>query len=473
MFSRVRSAAQDAARGVARVAPRERPIAVVGAGVAGLTAALALVRRGRACTVFEATDRVGGLCATIDEDGVVAEPGASVVIGAAMLGEVLGPLGADPRQLLARDDPIARVLWPDGWLDLVGPVERLHDSLRPLSRADADGVVRLVAAGMRLADRLPDLLCRFKLGPLAEKARVARLLPWLAFSYRGLVRRNVRDPRLREALEAFGWFYAGLPPGRSPAALAAMPALAIADGCFRVEGGMQRLAEHLAGAVRAAGGEIRLGEPVRRLGARGEAVATVHTPHGVTAVSGVVATCDVARTVDLVPHPGPRARMRLRLAPLRRSVACVSVFGRGTVAPAAPRMTWVLRPGQHDRHGLLPMAAVALGPEGGVRIGGALRQGASLTDGGEALTTLVADAGLSVRLRSTRTWTPADYERRLRLPGGAAFGFEPSRTQLGPGRYGPRTPVANLVVAGQSCYPAFGIPFTALSGKLAAEVLMG
>jgi phytoene dehydrogenase-like protein len=67
---------------------------------------------------------------------------------------------------------------------------------------------------------------------------------------------------------------------------------------------------------------------------------------------------------------------------------------------------------------------------------------------------------------------PVDYERRLHLPGGAAFGFEPSRAQLGPARYGPRTPLANVTAAGQSCFPAFGIPLSALSGRLAAETLL-
>jgi phytoene desaturase len=462
----------------------ERPFAVIGAGVAGLTAALTLARHGRSCVIFEASERVGGLCATVDADGVAVEPGATVVIGARMLSEVLGSVGADPGELLAPDDPVVRVLLPGRRIDLVAPTERLTDTLAGVSAADAAGLGRLVADGVRMADRLPRALRAYKLGPLADGARTVSLLPWLAFSYRTLVRRAVGDPGLRDALEAFSWFYGGLPAARAPAALAVMPALAIAEGGFRVAGGIQRLADHLAARLVTVGGEICLGQPVLRLATRDGRVASVGTAAGTTAVRGVVAACDIAVTAGLVPRRAG-IRMALRTAPLRRSLACVSVFGRSPAAKRLPRMTWAIGRARElrsvGRGGLLPFAAVAVGPGGSVRIGGALRGGNGAQGVGETLgrdglsaqlRSLVAGAGLELALEPCGTWTPRDYERRLGLPGGAAFGFEPSRTQLGPGRYGPRTPLANLVVAGQSCYPGFGIPLTALSGQIAAEALL-
>src|SRR4051794_41930580 len=45
------------------------PVIVIGAGPAGLTAALELVRRGRAVTVLEASDTVGGISRTEVRDG--------------------------------------------------------------------------------------------------------------------------------------------------------------------------------------------------------------------------------------------------------------------------------------------------------------------------------------------------------------------------------------------------------------------
>jgi protoporphyrinogen oxidase len=49
--------------------PTSAPIAVIGAGPAGLTAAHVLARREAHAVVFEAEDQVGGLCRTVEYDG--------------------------------------------------------------------------------------------------------------------------------------------------------------------------------------------------------------------------------------------------------------------------------------------------------------------------------------------------------------------------------------------------------------------
>ena len=54
---------------------------VVGAGVAGLTAARLLARDGRRVAVLEARDRVGGRVWTDRTDGLVTDLGASWIHG--------------------------------------------------------------------------------------------------------------------------------------------------------------------------------------------------------------------------------------------------------------------------------------------------------------------------------------------------------------------------------------------------------
>lgn len=69
-----------AARRIDAAVPRGT-VLVVGAGVAGLAAAVELKRRGRTVTVVEARDRVGGRVHTVVKDGVAVELGAAWVHG--------------------------------------------------------------------------------------------------------------------------------------------------------------------------------------------------------------------------------------------------------------------------------------------------------------------------------------------------------------------------------------------------------
>src|SRR5574344_1686533 len=55
-------------------------LAIVGAGITGLTAASELAAEGHAVTVFEASDRVGGAIRTVRRDGWLVEAGPNTAL---------------------------------------------------------------------------------------------------------------------------------------------------------------------------------------------------------------------------------------------------------------------------------------------------------------------------------------------------------------------------------------------------------
>ena len=99
-----------AAAATARFAPAARAddparIVVVGAGLAGLTAAYRLKQAGHAAQVYEASDRIGGRCWTIRgafADGQIAEHGGELIDqGHTAIRQLAGQLGLKLDNLLA------------------------------------------------------------------------------------------------------------------------------------------------------------------------------------------------------------------------------------------------------------------------------------------------------------------------------------------------------------------------------------
>ena len=143
-------------------------VAVVGAGWAGLSAAVAAVQAGQLVTVFEATRVLGGRaralpCTLPDRSQVTLDNGQHILIGAyRQTLELMARVGVDPQKALLRL-PLALVFpdglglrfprWPAG-LDAFGGIV----GARGWSLADKLSLLRTVAgwrlAGFRCADRL-------------------------------------------------------------------------------------------------------------------------------------------------------------------------------------------------------------------------------------------------------------------------------------------------------------------------------
>jgi monoamine oxidase len=229
----------------------DQRIAVVGAGLAGLSAALRLREAGRDVVVFEARDRVGGRVwsETVETDGgaCVIERGGEFVLE-----------GYDAMRRLLRREGLA--LADTG----------MSYYVREVAETPSVTPAQLVAAAER------------GLAVAAERAdlrSVADVLEALSF-----------HPDVIDALRARVETTAGVGADLADASLLEHLAHRTPPPSWRVAGGNQRLPDALARRLEAA---VRLGEPVRRIVDDGGEVQ-VATAAGTASFDAVVVALPVA-----------------------------------------------------------------------------------------------------------------------------------------------------------------------------------
>jgi protoporphyrinogen/coproporphyrinogen III oxidase len=96
---------------LATLAGARLPIAVLGAGITGLTAAYRLQRAGHRVRLFEASDRVGGSICSFSEEGWLREGGPNTLqLNNKSLLTLITELGLEPRMLMANPEAKRRYL---------------------------------------------------------------------------------------------------------------------------------------------------------------------------------------------------------------------------------------------------------------------------------------------------------------------------------------------------------------------------
>ena len=278
-------------------------VLVVGAGIGGLAAALALAARGLAVRVLEAGPRPGGKAGIAEIDGVAVETGPSVLT----LPEVFDGLFTRAGMRLAdvvelrRLDPGFRYRYADGCV-----VEVAHDpqqtlalvrsALGPAAEAELAG---FLAYSRRIWEAAAP---NFVLGPAPSWAAMAGLAlrrPRALGAVDPLrsmaagIDRHVREPHLRMLLRRYAT-YNGSDPRQAPATLNCIAHVELSLGGFGVQGGISALVAAMVAAIESRGGVIECGVPVERVlvtngAATGVALAGGGERHG----RAVVVNADV------------------------------------------------------------------------------------------------------------------------------------------------------------------------------------
>ena len=279
-----------------------RDVVIVGAGVAGLTAATALRRAGLSVAVLEARDRVGGRLWTAVIGGAMLEIGGQWVSpDQDALLEALAELGVERYARSGEGGSVS--IGPDGTLT------RFTGEMFPVAPQTASEMVALIEQLDALVAQVdPD---RPWTTPGADELDRISFEEWL--------HRQTDD---QEAIDNIALFIAGAMLTKPPHAFSALQALLMAasagsfshlvDADFildkRVVGGLQQVPLRLAEAL---GDDVLLGQPVRALRYDETGVAAVAEGVTVQARQAIVALAPVLyNRISFVP-PLPRLQHQM------------------------------------------------------------------------------------------------------------------------------------------------------------------
>jgi phytoene desaturase len=305
-----------------------RRVVVVGAGLAGLSAACHLRGAGHEVTIIEAGDVPGGRAGTAELGGYRFDTGPTVLTMPHLVEQCFRAIGTTTAEHVALRtvDPMYRACFADGTeLRVRHGREAMTAEIRAVCGSrDADRFGRfcdwlteLYGVEMpRFIDRNYDSPLDL-LRPPGPAIDLVRLGAFRRLSTK--VGRTFDDDRLRRVF-SFQAMYAGLAPTRALAIYAVITYMDAVNGVFVPEGGMHALPVALAGALEHAGVTIRYGTraaAIERTGGGGRLRAVRLADGESLAADAVVCTVDLPvayRTLlpDLQP---PRATRRGSYSP--------------------------------------------------------------------------------------------------------------------------------------------------------------
>ena len=284
----------------------EAPIVIVGGGLAGLAAGIRLAHFGRRVELFERHALPGGLNSWYPRHGApggLLDTGLHALTNAAPPEQRNAPLNRILRQLRLRRDDLrlcpqshSRIRFPDAEY----PFDNDFDAFRH----------RLEAAFPDERDGLAEALARIRAAAYADTAGGTTANTVLA--------QCIRSRRLRDILRFPAMYYGCPTPGDMAFGdYATMFQSVMLEGLARPQGGMRPFLGLLVRRFTEAGGQLRLGNGIRRLECTGGRVAAAIDDRGERhPAAHVVSTAGARETAALLDEP-PRPLASCRPGQMR------------------------------------------------------------------------------------------------------------------------------------------------------------
>ncbi|MDJ0654120.1 MAG: phytoene desaturase family protein [Xanthomonadales bacterium] len=485
------------------MANSRKKIIVIGAGMGGLSAATQLAVAGFDVTLLERQPHTGGKMREVVVDGRGIDSGPTVFTMRWVFEQLFADAGEELSEHLALERPevLARHAWLDGSrLDLYSDVELSVEAVAEFAGPrEAQAYARFARDSEDVFKTLDHTFMRCeKPGPLALTFSLGLSgIPKLYATrpYRTLWRelgRYFSDPRLRQLFGRYAT-YCGSSPLQAPATLMLI-AHAERAGVWSVTGGMQRLAEALTAMLERQGVALRTRSEVSRIDTHNGHVRAVELASGETlAADAVVFNGDVQALQRGLLGNAVRSALPSRSGePRSLSAVTWSLSGSAEGFPLAYHTVFFGGEYANEFTCLFGQGKTPVEPTVYVCAQDHVDSRPDPEAGDQRLFLLVNAPARPMPDQEldeleSRTWglldrhglritpgsppvrtSPFDFDQRFPGSDGAIYGW-PTHGMTGSfRRWGSRSRIPGLYLAGGTVHPGPGVPMAALSGRIAA-----
>ncbi len=485
---------------------KQTSVIVIGAGIAGITAAIHLAKAGLHVTVFEKNTHPGGRCDRLSRAGHHFDTGPTLFIMPLLYEAEFCAMGASTHEMLnlQQVDPTYHLVFDNGSrLELTADMKSMQKQLEIIQPGSFQGLQQYLLEGERNYRLVLEKLVNRDIYRISDLFRVEYLA--LMYQLKPFVNhyRNMsayfNDPCLKSAF-TFQDIYTGLSPFEAPATFSLMPYTELIHGVWYPKGGMYSIIESLMDLARQVGVDFSFNSPIERIDVNATHASGVQVSGG-PRVDGdiVIANADLPYVYEqLLPHD------KYAKAITRKSFSCstISFFwgvdkiykalephtlfladdyrenfrsialhnglpGNPSMYIHAPaRLDASMAPPQQDT--LIAIIPVGHLSENANQNWAELKNVARQHIFKRLKTLGITD--LEGHIKFEEVYTPPVWHKRYNLMKGATHGLSHKLTQMAcfrPSNQHPR--YQNLFFTGASTHPGTGIPTGMVSGRLVAQ----
>ncbi|EOS7907366.1 phytoene desaturase [Enterococcus hirae] len=490
-----------------------KKIIVIGAGVAGLSAAVRLQKLGYEVTLYEKDRQVGGKMNQIKTAGFTFDLGPTIVMMPEIYREVFEFCGKDPDDYIPmkKVDPMLKLYFnKEEPIEFSNDLIELTKTLENISPEDTQGYFAFLA----------DIYQRYT---IAKEAFITKSFRgfWDFYNPKSLwagirlrtfsdaytsISKFVKDDRLRKSL-AFQTLYIGVSPYQGPSLYTIIPMIELFYGVYFIEGGMYTLATSLARLFEELGGKIVYETSVDEILIDNKIAKGIRIGKEQVMADAIVCSADFPYAMkELIPDERKRGKYtNKKIAKFEYSCSCFlmylgldkkypeehlhsiyfaedfkqnvdDLFERGKL-PDDPSF-YLYRPslmddslapeGQEGLYVLVPVPELSKYEKWTEQTMQAYRQKII-----RLLKEKTIFKDIDEHIVSETLITPKDFSERFNAYNGATFGLKPTLKQSN--YYRPHNKFSaaeNLCFCGSSTHPGAGVPIVMQSAKLAVEELL-